>query len=158
MKTIYILLLIFVLFGCSASQKLKQQQKLLQEQKEVKSLAALQQLYLTNRLLLQDSTQSAYRVEIWPIGKFSYSADSGFVGQAQQVLINGAITKKLKVLNETALMGQEVKIYRSKAEVKSLSNSLNKKVARSSTGKLLGPILLLVGLVVVYYFFRMRWW
>lgn len=151
MKTIYILLLIFVLLGCSASQKLKQQQKLLQEQKEVKSLAALQQLYLTNRLLLQDSTQSAYRVEIWPMGKFSYSIDSGFVGQAQQVLISGAVTKKLKVLNETALMGQEAKVYSSKNELKSSVNSLNKEVIRPSAPKLLVPILLLIGLVVVYY-------
>lgn len=44
----------------------------------------------TALFLHQDSAKHRYELLIWPKGKFSFSADSGFSGEAAQVMLSGS--------------------------------------------------------------------
>lgn len=45
--------------------------------------------YVNGNFLYQDSVKTGYSIVIWPKGSFSFSADLGFSGEAEKVLISG---------------------------------------------------------------------
>jgi hypothetical protein len=47
----------------------------------------------------KDSLKEVYTVEVWPEGKFSYSPESGFQGEASRVVVHGSHEKGSQMLS-----------------------------------------------------------
>jgi len=52
----------------------------------------------------KDDVQSTYLVQLWPKGTFKFSADNGFEGEADRILISGQVMEQK---NRTALSSTE---------------------------------------------------
>lgn len=82
--------LVFCLLGCSSLKR---------ENSKVKEIEATTLEYVSNDAVLtqrisvaKDSLDASFEIEIWPKGKFMFSAD-GFEGEATKLLIKGKVTK-----------------------------------------------------------------
>ena len=123
-----------------------QQQNHLEKQTEAESVT-----------FYADSTNHQYQVQVWPKGDFSFSADKGFQGKANKVLITGNLKGSSKGAGKTKT-GQKVTDQsrynqQSKNEVKSAQSSVTKKRSPSAWW-LLGAVLLLSAGILTYYKFK----
>ncbi|MFC1226557.1 hypothetical protein ACFE6N_22320 [Pedobacter sp. BG31] len=90
----------------SACATLKSKKVLHEQHLEVKHNSresSIEQSWAKSNTLLLDTSNSEYVVQITPLGKFFYSAEKGFEGMAEKVVIKG------KANNRRMLQGQQQK-------------------------------------------------
>jgi hypothetical protein len=59
---------------------------------QIQSLEQKDWLSQSGKYTFQEHTQAAdYRIQLWPKGSFSYSPETGFVGQADSVKVSGTV-------------------------------------------------------------------
>jgi hypothetical protein len=93
-KQVHYILLSVAASGCSTMHdRLKTTEadhKMLNSSNEQK-LAADSEYYSKSAslLLFNDSSDQDYTLQIWPKGKFTYSAANGFQGEAEKMLVSG---------------------------------------------------------------------
>ena len=91
----YLILLVTVT-GCGmlrdTSKTAEADHQLLQRSSDLKVESAHEQIKKGSSVLLfSDSSNQDYTLQVWPKGRFSYSASSGFEGEAEKVLVSGKL-------------------------------------------------------------------
>ncbi|MFC1224257.1 hypothetical protein ACFE6N_10645 [Pedobacter sp. BG31] len=132
----------------SACATLKSKKVLHEQDLEVKHNSresSSEQSWAKSNTLLLDTSNSEYVVQITPLGKFFYSAEKGFEGMAEKVVIKG------KASHRRMLQGQQQKgreLAQQKTRVK--STALKTKVQYTEKmRKSLSPSLL-IGLGILF--------
>ena len=109
MNRVVIILLLFLLStACNlfknTSTAIDQSHQLLTKQTSLKNLEEKDRNSTSNRLTFyKDSDHQQYQVQFWPKGRFTFSSEQGFSGEADQVIISGN-------LNRTATAAQLVHV------------------------------------------------
>jgi hypothetical protein len=103
----------------------------------------LQSWAKANTLLL-DTSNSEYVVQITPVGKFLYSAENGFEGMAEKVVVRGKVNKR-QVLHQQQQMGHQLQHRKGSLE----STQVKKKVQHSDKSRKPRLAMMYIGLVVV---------
>lgn len=85
----YLAACILLLSACATlkSKKMLHEQEL--EAKHDSRESSIEQSWAKSNTLLLDTSNSEYVVQITPLGKFFYSAEKGFEGMAEKVVIKG---------------------------------------------------------------------
>ncbi|WP_316831926.1 hypothetical protein [Pedobacter aquatilis] len=149
--------LIWVFAMLSACGTLKSKQLQSQHFGQRLRSASFSQLQQSEKqhLLISDSLNGTYAIEIWPKGAFSYRMDSGFKGEASRISISGSSVRSTLSQQETESAGsQQIKSLREeKQNLKTTQSSSTKAVVKVPFW-----IYLLAGLITVglglYYFKR----
>lgn len=95
MKGVVFLLMMFLFsFGCSllkSSKVITEQSKQLHESNTDLTFSEKKDVTRksTDFVLYSDSMNHDYKIQFWPKGVFTFSAESGFVGEADSILISG---------------------------------------------------------------------
>lgn len=94
MRSIVCLLLFLITSGCSLfknNTKTREEQVInMKNQSSFSSAGQKNWLKQTGSFsLFRDSSDASYSVQVWPRGAFSYSAENGFKGEAEKVIISG---------------------------------------------------------------------
>ncbi|MCX2483747.1 hypothetical protein [Pedobacter sp. MR2016-24] len=102
MKKIWIVMSIAIgIYGCSLLKRnSSQSSSAAYRDEEQTELHELTEKDSTSALLTmhyeRDSLQEAYTVQLWPKGRFSFSAADGFEGEAERILITGSRQQMLQ--------------------------------------------------------------
>jgi len=154
-----------LLVGCAGCGMLKDTSKSvnathdqLDEQQATKLLVdANKTITAATLTLYTDSTNQDYSVQVWPKGRFTFSAANGFEGEAEQVLVtgkirhqgSGSITTASKVadLTRTALQVSH------KKKVLLDQKNTNKKSTVSLKGILSATAFLIL---IVFIFYKIK--
>ncbi|NMN37570.1 hypothetical protein [Pedobacter sp. SG918] len=146
MKTELILLIAFsVLLSACGSLKSKKTLHMenLQSNSHYQVHTDLQSWAKENTLLL-DTSNSEYVVQITPVGKFFYSAENGFEGMAEKVLVSGKAGKR-QILQHQKQAGHQLQHQKHSLE----STQLKKKVQHINKSRKPRLAMLYIGLVAV---------
>lgn len=160
-KVISCLVLINCLMGCGLQQRTSTTNKEKKEYSKTSdvSLSEMEQVLLEAQslTLFTDSTHQDYQVQLWPKGPFTYSASTGFEGEAEKVVISGDI-KGLKKGTGSSMLKTNAS---SQAELESKTSAkLNMdkseviKKAAPSAWFVFAALLLLA--VLILYFLRFK--
>lgn len=76
-----------------------------------------------------DSTKRSYIIQIWPKGKFSYSAEHGFEGMADKILISGKFKQAQQLLSTNSLKESQSQFAEQRFELEKHSDLEKKKTA-----------------------------
>lgn len=104
-----------------------------------------QQSWVKESTVLLDTSNSEYVVQITPLGKFLYSAENGFEGVAEKVLISSKANKR-KILQQQQQMGSQVQQQKRKQESTTLKTKLqyvNKSTKPHFTWVYIGMVIVL---------------
>lgn len=102
MKRIGIGLLVLLVASCQLLQKDKWSATHKAEKEEAQFLAQRSFGYQQQYGWFTDSSQHEFMLSVWPKGKFSFSLDSGFKGEAEKVELHGRQAKQTsKLLQHT---------------------------------------------------------
>ncbi|QXU41442.1 hypothetical protein [Pedobacter sp. D749] len=71
-----------------------------------------QQGWATRNTLLLDTSNSEYVVQITPLGKFFYSAEKGFEGMAEKVVVSGKANKR-RIIHQQQQAGHQLQHQKS---------------------------------------------
>jgi len=146
MKTELILLIAFsVLLSACGSLKSKKtlHTENLQSNSHYQEHTDLQSWAKENTLLL-DTSNSEYVVQITPVGKFFYSAENGFEGMAEKVVVHGKASKR-QVIHQQQQTGLQIQQQQHHLE----STALKKKVQYIDKSRKPRLAMLYIGLVAV---------
>ncbi|NII83715.1 hypothetical protein [Pedobacter sp. SG908] len=102
------------------------------------------QSWVKENTLLLDSSNSEYVVQITPVGKFFYSAENGFEGLAEKVLVSGK-TGKRQILQRQKQAGHQLQHQKHSLE----STQLKKKMQHIDKSRKPRLAMLYIGLVAV---------
>lgn len=89
--------IVFIVIGCSLFKDVATQRNMKKEMiKSSKEEDLKLSLSRTKQdrvfLLTQDSGNSRYQVLLWPKGQFSFNTETGFVGEAEKLMIEGNVS------------------------------------------------------------------
>jgi hypothetical protein len=62
-------------------------------------------------VLRRDSSEADYTLEVWPRGKFSYSPEMGFEGEALKVIISGSQKKTSEMVERQLVQEASSRVY-----------------------------------------------
>ena len=104
-----------------------------------------------------DSSEDFYRIFVWPKGKFSYSAEHGFEGEAEHLLITGRSKNVQKTKEDLAQTTQSktnlaVNVQQD-AKAQRTINQQNKRNFLEGKMLILTFLLFSIGVFVVW-----KWW
>jgi len=102
------------------------------------------QSWATANTLLLDTSNSEYLVQITPVGKFRYSAETGFEGVAEKVVVRGKASKR-QVMQQQLQMGRQLQQQKHSQE----STQVKKKVQQIDKSRKPPWAAMCIGLVVV---------
>ncbi|GGH03122.1 hypothetical protein GCM10007422_17930 [Pedobacter zeae] len=105
--------------------------------------------------ILLDTSNSEYEVRITPLGKFLYSAENGFEGMAEKVVLSGKAGKK-RVVQQQRQSGHQFQRQTTRTE----STVLKTKAQQVDKSRKSRFGLLAIGLVVVFglvYWLIKKW-
>jgi len=113
-------LLLFAALLCFGCKSLKQQHTF--KQKEVSELETLTatkaELNSLNEYLWRDSNATWYKLEINPVGQFSFSNKNGFIGSASSIKLSGNQSQIQKLAGSQQLKKRLATITNSKETVR----------------------------------------
>jgi cobalamin biosynthesis Mg chelatase CobN len=94
MKNLYWIILLAACAACSilkdSSREIEQEKATAERQINVAAESKTEeQIYAGSVLLINDSADNSFSMQLWPKGVFTYSAMEGFKGEAEKVLISG---------------------------------------------------------------------
>ena len=102
----------------------------------------------------KDDVQSAYAVQLWPKGAFKFSAENGFEGEAEQIIISGLIKEQRNhtelAQNEQQYKGKQETIAEKRTQEKDTSKQESRET-KSDFGWVIFGILLFIIFCVVFY-------
>ncbi|CAH0250625.1 MULTISPECIES: hypothetical protein [unclassified Pedobacter] len=81
------------------------------------------QSWAKENTLLLDTSNSEYVVQITPVGKFRYSAENGFEGVAEKVLVSGKVGKR-KTLHKQKQASHQLQRQKRSLESKQVKKKL----------------------------------
>ncbi|MBO9675414.1 MAG: hypothetical protein J7577_18340 [Sphingobacteriaceae bacterium] len=105
--------------------------------------------------ILLDTSNSEYEVRITPLGKFFYSAENGFEGMAEKVVLSGKAGKK-RVVRQQRQSGHQLQHQTTRTESTALRTKAQHtdKIRKSRWGMLAIGLVVVLGLV---YWLRRKW-
>lgn len=102
----------------------------------------------------KDSVQQAYQVQLWPKGKFTFSAVNGFEGEAERILISGELQKKSNHLELSTSQQHNKEQQQMEMQVRKTQKEAEKIEKKSSSADfrwvIMGIILLVFGGIWLY--------
>lgn len=101
------------------------------------------QSWAKENTLLLDTSNSEYVVQITPVGKFRYSAENGFEGMAENVLVSGKVGKR-KTLHQQKQTGHQLQRQKRSLE----STQVKKKQQHIDKSRKPRWVAMCIGLVV----------
>ncbi|MBB6237539.1 hypothetical protein HDC90_002161 [Pedobacter sp. AK013] len=110
----------------SACGSLKSEKTLQTENLQANSLSQahrLEQSRATANTLLLDTSNSEYVVQITPVGKFRYSAENGFEGMAEKVVVRGKASKR-QVMHQQRQIGHQLQYQKHSVESTALKTEV----------------------------------
>lgn len=125
----------------SACATLKSKKVLHEQDLEVKHNSresSIEQSWAKSNTLLLDTSNSEYVVQITPLGKFFYSAEKGFEGMAEKVVIKGKANNR-RMLHEQQQEGHELALQKGSVKSTALKTKihLTEKMRKSLSPSLL---------------------
>jgi hypothetical protein len=102
-----------------------------------------QQSWAKSNTLLLDTSNSEYVVQITPLGKFFYSAEKGFEGMAEKIVLSGKVDKR-RVIHRQQQTGNRFQQQKHNLE----STLLKTKVQRIDKSRKPRLAVMCIGLVV----------
>jgi len=112
------------------------------------------QSWAKGNTLMLDTSNSEYVVQITPLGKFRYSAENGFEGMAEKVLISGKASKR-QILHQQQHMGEQLQHQKRSQESTQLkTKALHTEKERKGQSSILWIGLLLVPSLGLAYWLR----
>ena len=98
MKNLYWIILLAVCAACSllknSSHEVEREKASAERQSNVAAENKTEaQVHAGSVLLMSDSADNYFSMQLWPKGVFTYSAAQGFKGEAEKVLISGKIKR-----------------------------------------------------------------
>lgn len=161
MRSCVLLLIVFLLTGCSLVRNTKKafaEEQIVTNKKTTLKLDATKESIEGKRLMAQfrDSSGHSYAVEIWPKGSFSFDNESGFSGEATKVLISGKqdklTSRALKLEGKTVT--KEFQLLEGQATEKLKILKGEKLIQNSPSWKWMLVLLVVAGAAV--YWWRSR--
>lgn len=128
-------------------------------QTQLESLEKKDWLSQSGNYTMQEHTQAAdYRIQFWPKGNFSYSPETGFVGQADSVKVSGtskvgSSASSTKLATEKDQGTLKLNAQRQRKEV---LDSSAKQRSSSPSWKILLPIVAAAILLLAYAVKKIR--
>ncbi|MCD0487909.1 hypothetical protein LPB86_06695 [Pedobacter sp. MC2016-14] len=104
-----------------------------------------------------DSLNSTTTVQIWPKGKFKFSQEFGFEGEAEKVLLTGTLQKSatgLKLKDSTGSTQIGIKSEFSEKKEARAANKSTVKTERPAFWLLIGLAVLVLAAVLIYKFLK----
>lgn len=101
------------------------------------------QSWAKENTLLLDTSNSEYVVQITPVGKFRYSAENGFEGVAEKVVVSGKVGKR-KILQQQKQADQQLQQQKRRLE----STQVKKKLQHIDKSRKPRWAAMCIGLVV----------
>jgi cobalamin biosynthesis Mg chelatase CobN len=154
MKNLYWIILLAVCAACSLLKNSSREVEREKASAEIQSNLAAEnkteaQVHAKSVLLINDSADNSFLMELWPKGVFTYSAAQGFKGEAEKVVISGKIkrgTATSKQVNYSADTKSDQKVTASEsAQHKTESNK--KEIQRTVSWKIIVAAVLVLALV-----------
>jgi cobalamin biosynthesis Mg chelatase CobN len=154
MKNLYWIILLAVSAACSllknSSREVEHEKAAAERQSTLVAESKTEaQVHAGSVLLIKDSADNSFSIQLWPKGVFTYSAAEGFKGEAEQVLITGK-TKRGRVTskqeNYSAGTQSDQKVIASESAQHKTENN-KKEIQRSSSWKIIVAAILVVALV-----------
>jgi cobalamin biosynthesis Mg chelatase CobN len=154
MKNLYLIILLAACAACSllkdSSREIEQEKAAAERQINVATESKTEaQVHAGSVLLINDSADNSFSMQLWPKGVFTYSAALGFKGEAEKLLISGKTkrgTATSKQENYSAGNKSDQKVTASEsAEHKTESNK--KEIQRTVSWKIIVAAVLVLALV-----------
>jgi cobalamin biosynthesis Mg chelatase CobN len=154
MKNLYLIILLAACAACSllknSSREIQQKKVVAERQVSVAAESKTEaQIQAGSVLLINDSADNAFCMQLWPKGIFTYSAIEGFKGEAEKVLISGKTrrgTATSKQENYSADTKSDQKVTASEsAQQKTESNK--KDIHRSVSWKIIVAAVMVLALM-----------
>ena len=144
----------------SACATLKSKKVLHEQDLEVKHdsrESSIEQSWAKSNTLLLDTSNSEYVVQIIPLGKFFYSAEKGFEGMAEKVVIKGKANNR-RMLHEQQQEGHELALQKGSVKSTALKTKvhLTEKMRKSLSPSLLIGLGILFCLTLGYWLIKKR--
>jgi len=102
----------------------------------------------------KDSVQQAYQVQLWPKGKFTFSAAHGFEGEAERIIISGELQQHSKHRELSTSEQQNKEHQQTEKQVTKTQKESEKNEKKSSSADfrwvIMGIILLVFGGIWLY--------
>ena len=111
-----------------------------------------------NMIYQKDSSQAAWQIQLWPKGRFMFSADKGFEGEAQKILITG-LHQSGSSLEERNTSREERKLAVEsgvKQKVKVESAAKKEVVSASLSWKWIVILLFIAAAVIIWLWKRLH--
>jgi cobalamin biosynthesis Mg chelatase CobN len=154
MKNLYWIILLAVCAACSllknSSREVEHEKASAERQITLVAESKFEaQVHAGSVLLIKDSADNSFSMQLWPKGVFTYSAAEGFKGEAEQILISGK-TRRGRVTskheNYSAGTQSDQKVIASESAQHKTENN-KKEIQRSVSWKIIVAALLVVALV-----------
>ena len=161
MKNIFLVLILFSM-GCSllktTETSTNKTSASASDQKNVKlNEEQIAQESFNSVKFTADSSEDFYRIFVWPKGKFSYSSEHGFEGEAEHLLITGRsknVQKTKEDLSRTTQSKTNLAVnVQQDAKAQRTINQQNKRSFLEGKMLILTFLLFSIGVFVVW-----KWW
>ena len=117
--------------------------------------SSIEQSWAKSNTLLLDTGNSEYVVQITPLGKFFYSAEKGFEGMAEKVVLSGKANKR-RMLHEQQQKGHQLESQKNKSESRNLKMKVQQIDKHRKPRLAMVGIGLIILLGLVYWIWR-KW-
>ncbi|MBE5320018.1 hypothetical protein IM793_12670 [Pedobacter sp. MR2016-19] len=114
-----------------------------------------QQSWATESTLLIDTSNSEYVVQITPLGKFFYSAENGFEGMAEKVVLSGKADKR-RIIHQQQQTGHQLQHQKHSLESTQLATRVQRIDKSRKPASAVWWIGLAVALGLAYWLIR-KW-
>jgi hypothetical protein len=138
MKGVAFLLMMFLFsFGCSllnSSKVITEQSKQIHESNTDLTFSEKKDMTRksTDFVLYSDSMHRDYRIQFWPKGVFTFSAEKGFIGEADSILISGRNRDRFSYSGMTRF--EETDVGKVEGKFKQRAQVVSNQQAKIKTG------------------------
>ena len=153
-KQIYLIVLVVVLSSCTLlKQRSEAESSNLHRVSEVFATQEKDSNSQSHLLMIRDSMQEDYHVEIIPTGVFSYSINDGFKGMAASVKVKGSKSNNFQVneSKEASALHE-----RSEMEMRDKMDQQTSKERKSFRFSVNFYIYIVVGVIIAWLWYRVR--
>lgn len=102
----------------------------------------------------KDDVQSAYAVQLWPKGVFKFSAENGFEGEAERIVISGQLKEQRNrtklAANEQQHKGKQETVEEKITQKKNTSTQETRETKFDFRWAILGILFLIISCILVY--------
>lgn len=102
-----------------------------------------------------DSAQHDYTIQFWPKGRFTFTAENGFSGEADSILIKGSSREQVGYSRMVRLQEKDQGSVKEKLRVSNRAIHKQAHIVKTNSdwGKWVGGGLILIALLDYYYIF-----